>query len=98
MTSNQQATVDHLGEIKAQIAELEAREKAVRDEIASWGKGAYEGDLFRATVSIAERELVDWKAVAMKLEPSRQLITAHTTTKSVTTVKSSARTGQEVAA
>ena len=79
--------IDALGEVKAQIANLEAQEKALRDQIAARGEGAYEGELFRASVSITERESIDWKAIAAKLEPSRQLITAHTSAKEVTTVR-----------
>jgi len=85
--------VDALGELKAEIAKLETLEKALRDEIAALGAGAHDGNLFRASVSIADRESTDWKAIALKLEPSRQLITAHTSAKSVTTVRVVARTG-----
>ena len=83
--------IDALGKIKAQIADLEAQEKALRDHIAALGAGAYDGDLFRASVSIADREIIDWRAIAEKLEPSRQLITAHTSAKTVTTVRVAAR-------
>ena len=90
MTSNLPA-IDSLGLIKAQIADLEAQEKVLRDQIAELGAGAYDGDLFRASVSIADRETIDWRAIAEKLEPSRQLITAHTSAKTVTTVRVAAR-------
>ena len=83
--------VDALGELKAQIADLEAQEKALRDSIAELGAGAYDGDLFRASVSIADRETIDWRAIAEKLAPSRQLVTAHTSAKTVTTVRVVAR-------
>ena len=94
MTPTNRDPIDRLGEIKARIADLEAVEKALRDEIAARGPGAYEGDVFRATVSTADREKINWQAIAEKLEPSRQLITAHTSSIPVTTVKVTARNGR----
>ena len=41
--------------------------------------------------SIADRETIDWRAIAEKLAPSRQLVTAHTSAKTVTTVRVVAR-------
>lgn len=60
--------VDRLGALRAQIAELEAAEKVLVDEIKSWGAGAYEADLFCATVAdVAGRESLDAKAMEEKL-------------------------------
>lgn len=87
--------VDALGVASARKAEAEKAHKRLRDMLADKGEGAYEGDLFRATVSIADREKIDWQAIAEKLEPSRQLVTAHTSYGSVTTVRSTARNGKE---
>ena len=84
---------DALGFLKAQIADLEKAAKAEHARLVALGVGAHEGETFRATVSVADRETVDWKAVAEKLAPSRQLITAHTSAKEVTTVRVVARTG-----
>lgn len=88
--------VDLLGEVKAQIAALQMVEKDLRDQVAARGPGAYEGDTFRATVSVAERGILDQKAVREKL--SAQFIRAHTHYSDVTTVKVVARTGVNVAA
>jgi hypothetical protein len=85
---------DALGALKAQIANLEAQAKIEHARLVAMGAGAHEGELFRASVSVAERESIDWRAVAEKLEPSRQLITAHTSAKEVTTVRVVARTGK----
>lgn len=90
--------VDQLGYLKAQLAELKAQESELRDLIVAMGQGAHEGDVFRATVSIADRETVDWRAIAEYLQPSRQLITAHTSATSVTTVRVVARKGARKAA
>jgi hypothetical protein len=85
--------VDSLGFIKAQIADLEKQAKAFHSQIVAMGVGAHEGNVFRASVSIADRETIDWKEIAAKFEPSRQLVTAHTSAKEVTTVRVVARTG-----
>ena len=71
-------TIDTLGHIRAQIADLQAEAKRLEADIKAEGAGTYEGELFRVTVSEVDSQRVDWKAVAAKLEPSRQLVTAHT--------------------
>jgi len=70
--------IDELGEVNAQIANLEKRKAELRQGIIDSEESAAEGDLFRATVSRSEAHKVDWKTVAEKCEPSRQLIAAHT--------------------
>lgn len=73
------ATVDRLAIIKAEIAQLKREEDALKDVLIECGLESVEGTLHRAAIShCAGRELVDWKTIAMKFEPSRQLITAHT--------------------
>lgn len=81
--SNLSPIIDELGVLKAQIANLEAQEKALKDQLIELGAGCYEGQVFKVTVSVAERSNLDMKAVRAKLSP--QFITAHTT---ITTVKS----------
>jgi hypothetical protein len=85
---------DALLALKAQIADLEALAKVEHGRLVAMGVGAFEGDIARASVSVADRDTVDWKAIAAKLSPSYQLVAAHTTTKSVTTVRVVARTGK----
>lgn len=43
--------VDRLGALKAQIAILEAEADRIADSLRAQGKGAYEGSLFKASVS-----------------------------------------------
>ena len=72
--------VDELLSIKASIAELEAREKELKDCLVATGEKTIEGMLARASVSYCDgREKIDWQTIAGKFNPSRQLITAHTT-------------------
>ena len=72
-----QDLVDQIGIIKAQLApQLEAL-KALETKLKAQGAGAYEGALFRATVSTYEQDRLDMEAVRAKL--SAQFIRAHTT-------------------
>lgn len=90
--SNLASTIDRLGVLKAQLAELATEEKALKAVITEHGPGAYEGDMFRATVSTSERATLDMDAVRAKLSP--QFITAHTSVTEVTMVRVVARTGK----
>lgn len=91
MKSNIGALVDDLGRVKAEMARLAEREKALRDQIVEAGVGAYEGDLFRATVSDVERSILDMDAVRAKLSP--QFIRANSSVVCSTTVRVVARKG-----
>ena len=55
MTSNLTKIIDDLGALKARIADLENQEKALKQALADLGPGAYEGDLFRLSISESER-------------------------------------------
>jgi hypothetical protein len=83
--------VDQLGEVKAKIAHLKALEDALKNQLVESGAAEQDGTVFRATVSFSNRETIDWKAVAEKLEPSRQLIAAHTAYTPATTVRVTSR-------
>ena len=90
MTSNLTKIIDDLGTLKARIADLEAQEKALKQALADLSPGAYEGDLFRLSISESERETLDMKAVREHL--SRQFIQAHTNVTPVRTLRVVART------
>jgi len=94
--NNLTSTIDALGHIKAQIADLKAQEEALRAVLVEQGPGAYEGELFRATVSESERAVLDMAAVRAKL--SQQFIRAHTSYTEVTTVRVAARSNARLAA
>ena len=78
-------SIDRLGELLAQIAALESEANKIKAALKKSGPGAYEGDLFRATVSVSERESLDMEAVREKLSP--QFIRAHTRVTPVSTVR-----------
>lgn len=94
--NNLTSTIDQLGLIKAQLAGLKAQEEALRAVLIEQGPGAYEGELFRVTVSESERSTLDMAAVRAKL--SRQFIQANTTVTPVVTVKVTARTNVRLVA
>ena len=61
-------TIDQLGEVKSQIADLTAVADKLAAEIKDLGAGSHDGDLFTATVSVIDdRFSADPKAVAAKL-------------------------------
>lgn len=65
---NIETTVDTLGQIRAEMARLKEVEAELVGQLKSAPVGAYEGSLFRATVSqIADRETLDAKAAEEKL-------------------------------
>lgn len=94
--TNLTATIDALGALKAQIAELTKQEKALKVALGDLAPGAYEGELFRLSISDSVRCTLDMDAVREKLSP--QFITAHTRETEVRTLKVSARNGERVAA
>jgi hypothetical protein len=84
--------VDSLGMLLAQIADLKAKADEIKKSlIDNHGKGAYEGALFRATVSQYDVDRLDLDAVRAKL--SHQFLAAHTTTTQVNKVLVKAKTG-----
>ncbi len=91
--ANVTGLADELGIIRAKMADLKVRETEIRDVMIEAGISAFEDRKFRAVVVESLRTLIDWKAVAAKLEPSHQLVTAHTTEKEVISIRVSARRG-----
>ena len=61
-------TIDQLGEIKSQIADLTAVADKISAQIKELGAGSHDGELFTATVSVIdERWSADPKAIEAKL-------------------------------
>jgi hypothetical protein len=87
--------VDSLGVLKAQIASLEEKEEALRQQIIDSGLDAADGDFFHCTVSRSDFTKVDYKAIIdeAKIPPRRlhNLMAAHTEIKERTTVKVTSR-------
>jgi hypothetical protein len=58
---------DQLGELKAEIAALEIREKALRDELIRRGAAEVEGADYNAAITAAVRWTLDAKAVRSEM-------------------------------
>ena len=94
--NNLAPTIDRLGVIKALQADLKAEEAALKAVLVEQGPGAYEGERFRATLSLVEREMYDdaYKArVAELVEQhiSRQFAQAHMVITEVPTLRVTSR-------
>lgn len=84
---------DDLGQIRAELAILKQDEAKLRDILIANGVDVIEGDLFRANVVESHRKVIDWKTIAEKLEPSRQLVKAHTRETDVVSIRVTSRVG-----
>lgn len=69
--------VDNLGLVKAEIAELKKKEKALEKVLKASGLTAVDGDFYRATVSAYTRTSVDYKGIALKLKASNYMLKAY---------------------
>lgn len=97
MTNKQLADlVDQLGNLKADIANLTTKEKAIKDKLIAAGAAEIDGNIFRATISRGERCTLDMDAVRAKLSP--QFIAAHTKETPTVTVRVTARVHDRKAA
>jgi fructoselysine-6-P-deglycase FrlB-like protein len=70
--------VDELATIRAQIADLKAKEETRRLYLIAAGVTEADGTQHRVTISTTYKVSIDWKTIAERLNPSTQLITAHT--------------------
>jgi len=87
--------VDELGQVKAEAAEIELREKALKAALIARGVTEAEGALFRATVTEALRETIDTERV--KVEMGAAWWSARGKIGIATTVRVSARKGVKLA-
>jgi hypothetical protein len=81
------AQIDQAGAINAEIKALEKQLETLKAIIKAQGAGKHAGFVFQAHVIDSNREKTDWESVAMKLNPSRQLITAHTESSIVQSIR-----------
>lgn len=81
--------VDDLGTVKAEIAALQEKEKALTEKLKLTGLTEIDGTLFRATVSTSTRETVDTKTLRADL--GEDLVKPYLRTTPVSTVRVSAR-------
>lgn len=73
--------VDELGQLEDQAAALKAQIDTIKTTIKAQGAGRYLGSRWQSLVTAeSESDRINWEAVAMHFQPSRQLLTAHTKT------------------
>ena len=88
-------TVDTLGHLLAQIAELTKQADAIKDGIkdsaSNGGDKVVEGNLFKATYIESNRSVVDNKALLAELGATAEQIARHTKTTAVFSVKVTSR-------
>ena len=87
--NNLSTIIDELGALKAEIADLQAREKSMKEALGDLEAGSYEGERYRISISVSDRDTLDMTAVREHL--GRQFIQAHTNTTSVRAYRVSAR-------
>jgi hypothetical protein len=73
------AVADELGKLRAEIDALKNSAEFLEDLLKQKGVTEAEGTLFRVRISYdVKTKRVNWKDVAAKLNPSHQLVQAHT--------------------
>jgi len=81
LTDTLSGKADQLGLLRAQIAALQDDADKLRAELEAAGLPKIDGQLYRVSFAqCAGRTVIDWPGIAQRLNPSRQLIQAHTTT------------------
>ena len=93
---NDLTTIDTLGALLAQIADLEKQADAIKADLkdaatAPNGTKTFEGSLFKATVIEANRSTVDWKKLAADLGITDEQLAGYTKTSAVFSVKVTSR-------
>lgn len=84
--------IDMMGQLKAKMSNLEKEYDKLKNLIVEdVGVGAFEGETFRVSISVSNRETLDMEAVRNHLSP--QFIRAHTKVTETTTVRVTARKG-----
>jgi hypothetical protein len=84
-------TVDQLGLLQAQIADLESQAEVLKNELKNAGEGHTEGNLYKSCVTLSQRNIVDNKAVFAEANVPAELIAKHTKTTAIITLKITSR-------
>lgn len=72
---------DEIGSLRAEVAELNQTLRTLEDLLAMNEGDVFEGDLYRVALTRNPvTRTVNWKAIAAKFNPTRQLVQAHTRT------------------
>lgn len=94
-TTVTKSSIDTLGELLAQIAELtkqaDAIKDAFKDNANAGGDKVVEGDLFKATYVEANRTVVDYKKLCSDLGITAEQVAQYSKTTAVFSVKVTSR-------
>ncbi len=88
---NLKTTVDKLGQIRAQIADLKAAEEQLKERLLGAKVTEAEGKLFHATIVTSTVRTVDYKSLLDVLAPPEHLVQKYTTEGTRTQVRVTAR-------
>jgi hypothetical protein len=84
-------SIDNLGELLAQIADLTKQADAIKDSIkdsaSAGGDKVLEGDLFKATYIESNRSVVDYKKLCADLGITAEQVATYTKSSAVFSVK-----------
>ena len=79
LTPTVDTLVNEYGAINAEINRLTKIKDSLSKDIKALGAGTYETPVYKGLVyEVKGRVSTDWETIAMKFNPSHQLITAHT--------------------
>ena len=92
MPTNLQKTIDALGDIEAEIKELEKKKKELRISLDELENGGYDGIRYHLNIKTQSRGTLDQDAVRAVL--SEQWVEEHTKTTSYQILRFSARNGE----
>ena len=77
--TDHKAIADAIGDARAELAKAKSRLALLEDLLKADHVRQVDGDRHRVTIAYdIATQRTDWKAIAVKLQPSRQLVTAHT--------------------
>jgi hypothetical protein len=83
--------LDKLGFLQAEIATLQEQAEVLKDKFKNAGEGKYEGNLFKASVSLSQRNVVDYKALCEDLGIPAEIIAKFTKTSASIAIRVTAR-------
>jgi hypothetical protein len=81
------ALIDHAGALDSEIKALTKQLDAIKTQIKANGAGDHAGFIFTAKVIDSERITIDYKTICEKLNPSRQLVTAYTSSAIIQSIR-----------
>jgi hypothetical protein len=71
--------INEYGAVHAEITRLTKIKDQLSKDIKANGAGTYKTAIYKGLVySVSGKESIDWESIALKFNPSHQLITAHT--------------------